>query len=164
MCPTRAAACTARPALAAVFPLARRGPRSYYVCMITVDRYMTRKPPADRRHVWRQKVRIVGEDGTTTFYVDFGEYTDGRLAEIFVTSHRSGTFVRGVLDSLARSASLALQSGTSPHELARTLCGQCYPPCGKVVAEGSMVTECSSIADYIGQEIIAIYGEDGYRR
>lgn len=129
-------------------------------------RYMARIPLPERRRVWRQKVRITDhESGVAhTFYVDFGEYPDGRLAEVFVTGHRMGTFVRGVLDTMAKAASLALQSGTSPLDMARSMRGQCYPPCGRVDADGSTVTECSSVADYVAQEIEANYGEDGRRR
>ena len=135
--------------------------------MITLDRprYNMREPLPERRHTWRQKVVITDSNsGKSTFYVDFGEYTDGRLAEVFVTCHKNGTFVRGVLDSLAHAVSLALQSGTSPLDMARQLCGQDYPPQGTVEATGSTVTHCLSIADYIGQEIAACYGEDGKRR
>ena len=126
--------------------------------------YAIRERMPDRRCVWRQKVRIIDiNSGKHTFYVDFGEYADGRLAEVFVTSHKAGTFIRGTLDTLARSVSLALQSGTSPLEMARILRGQEYPPHGRIEADGSTVTECLSIADYIGQEIEACYGEDGRR-
>lgn len=128
--------------------------------------YMAREPLPPRRHTWRQKVRITDrDDGSVhTFYVDFGEYEDGRLAEIFISARRTGTFVSGVLDTLARNISLALQSGTAPREVAKTLRGMNYPPAGKVQAEGGLVTECSSIADYIGQEIEVSYGDDGRRR
>lgn len=123
---------------------------------------MTRELVPERRRTWRQKVRVHDAvSGEHTFYVDFGEYADGRLAEVFINTQKFGTFVRGVLDSLARSISLALQSGTSPRDMARLLRGQCYPPFGRVVADGSTVTECKSIADYIGQEIEACYGDDG---
>ena len=130
--------------------------------MIFTVGYMTREPVPDRRHTWRQKAHIIDSNsGVHTLYVDFGEYHDGRLAEVFVTMHKIGTTLRGALDSMARSISLALQSGTSPLEMAKMLRGQDYPPQGKVEAEGSTVTECTSIADYIGQEIEARYGEDG---
>lgn len=128
--------------------------------------YMTRECLPARRATWRQKVQIVDRDDgrTHTFYVEFGEYPDGRLAELFVTGHRLDTFARGALDALARTASLALQSGTSPHEVAHTLRGMDYPPRGRVQAEGSAITEASSLADYIGQEIEASYGTDGKQR
>lgn len=127
--------------------------------------HMAREPMPDRRHIWRQKVRIT--DANTgadhVFYVDFGEYEDGRLGEVFITSKKMGTFARGVMDTLARSLSLCLQSGTPPHAIAAQLIAQDYPPQGAVTAEGSSVTHCSSIADYIGQEIVASYGEGGRR-
>lgn len=126
---------------------------------------MAREALPGRRKLLRQKVRILDNDsGAHVFYVDFGEYPDGRLAEVFITAKRTGTFARGVLDSLARSVSLALQCGTSPLDMARQLRGQEYPPCGRVESDGSAVTECTSIADYIGREIEANYGEDGRRR
>ena len=133
--------------------------------MIAAGRYVMREPLQGRRRTWRQKVRIVDStSGSHTFYVDFGEYEDGRLGEIFITTHKTGTFVRGTLDSLARSVSLALQSGTLPHDMARQLRGQDYSPQGLVEAAGSTVVTCTSIADYIGQEILANYDEDGRRR
>lgn len=127
--------------------------------------YMARVPVPERRHTWRQKVAIIDNDsGRHTFYIDFGEYADGRLAEVFITAHRIGSFTRGTLDTLAQTISIGLQSGTSPHEMARTLRDQNYPPLGKVEAVGSVVATCVSLADYIGQEIVACYGEDGRRR
>lgn len=134
--------------------------------MVATANYVPREKLPDRRHVWRQKATITNtEDGTNhTFYIDFGEYPDGRLAEVFVTSHRFGTFTRGVLDTLGRSMSVALQTGTAPQDLAATMVGQSFPPCGTVVADGSSIKECTSIADYIGREIAATYGEDGKLR
>lgn len=129
-------------------------------------RYMTRVAMPARRRVWRQRVVITNKDDGVrhVFYVEFGEYDDGRLGEVFVTAHRTGTFVRGALDTLAQTVSVALQSGTSPHEIARTLRDQAYPPHGAVEAGGSEVHCCASLADYIAQEIVASYGPDGRSR
>jgi hypothetical protein len=132
--------------------------------VITYQRYMTRERLPERRHTWRQKVRIIDDNsGLHVFYVEFGEYADGRLGEVFITAHKTGTFVRGTLDTLAQSISVALQSGTAPLEMAKMLLDQDYPPKGTVEADGSDVTECCSLADYIGQEIVNCYGEDGKR-
>ena len=132
--------------------------------MDTTLRYMTRDRLPPRRHTWRQKVRVHDSVlGAQTFYVDFGEYEDGRLAEVFITAHKTGTFLRGVLDTLAQTISIGLQSGTSPLDMAAHLRGKDYPPAGRVEAAGSTVAECLSIADYIGQEIEANYGLDGRR-
>lgn len=130
-----------------------------------IAHYMAREKLPERRLTWRQKVCIRDEvQGDHKFYVDFGEYPDGRLAEVFITSHKTGTFVRGTLDTLGRTISIALQSGTSPMDMAEHLRGQDYPPKGVVEAPSSTVSECMSIADYIGQEIAANYGADGRRR
>lgn len=129
--------------------------------------YITREKLPERRCTWRQKIVIHETDGSRhPFFVDFGEYEDGRLAEIFVTMHKTWTFARGTLDAMARCVSLALQSGTSPHELAKTLRGMEYPPMGRIEAEGSSLNNrfCSSVADYIGQEIVTCYDEDGIRK
>lgn len=124
-----------------------------------------REPLPARRRTWRQRVCISDANvGNHEFYVDFGEYEDGRLGEVFITAKKYGTFARGILDTLARAVSTALQSGTSPHDMARQLQGQDYPPQGRVSAEGSSISECLSIADYLGREILACYGEDGKRR
>ena len=128
---------------------------------------MARQRLPDRRHTWRQKATIHDKDSgrPETFYVDFGEYEDGRLAEVFVTSHRMGdSFTRGTMDTLGRTISVGLQSGTSPHDMAHTLRRQNYPPHGRVEAAGSSVVACTSLADYIAQEILANYGADGKRR
>lgn len=137
------------------------------VAVTPLRHYMPRERVPDRRHTWRQKATIVDTESgrREVFYVEFGEYLDGRLAEVFITSHKCGdSFTRGMMDTLAKSISLALQSGTSPHDMARTLRGQNYPPCGRVDAPGSTIEQCSSLADYIAQEIVACYGEDGQRR
>lgn len=131
----------------------------------TTLRYVMREPPPARRRTWRQRYTVRDNDsGEHVFYVDFGEYRDTRLCEVFITAQKQGTFTRGILDSLARSVSMALQSGTAPLDMARQLRGQEYPPCGPVEADGSVITECDSIADLIGREIQANYGEDGKRR
>jgi ribonucleoside-diphosphate reductase alpha chain len=127
-------------------------------------RYMTRERVPDRRHTWRQKATIVdaASGRREVFYVEFGEYDDGRLAELWITSHKCGdSFTRGTMDTLAKSLSLALQCGTSPHDMAKTLRGQNYPPSGRVDAPNSSVTSCTSLADYIAQEIVACYDKDG---
>lgn len=132
---------------------------------VSEDRYMTRELPPARRRTWRQRVRILDRASGRehTFYVDFGEYDDGRLCEVFITAQKEGTFVRGVLDTLARMTSLALQSGTHPRDVAKLLSDHNYPPHGRVEVDGSTVVGCTSIADYIGQEIEAQYGDDGRR-
>ena len=132
--------------------------------MNATQEYAKRECLPEKRRTWRQKVRIHDPVmGTHVFYVEFGDYQDGRLGEVWITAQRMGTFTRGTLDALARSISLSLQSGTSPAQCSLMLLGMDYPPNGPVEAEGSSVTKCSSLADYLGQEIQASYGADGRR-
>lgn len=113
---------------------------------------LMREPLPDRRHNWTQRVRIDGQ----SIYLCVGEYADGRPGEIFVDVSREGTFLRGVMGSLARMVSIALQCGAGVDVIIHALRGLDYPPAGAV--EGSdTVTECYSVTDWIAQELEARY-------
>lgn len=103
----------------------------------------------DRRRNTTQKVRIDGQP----FYACFGEYEDGRLGEVFIDAHKTGSFTRGILGALGRVISVALQCGTPMEEVAMALKDLNFPPHGE--ASGSSVGQVSSIADWIGKEIEA---------
>lgn len=115
---------------------------------------MARMRPPDRRASWTQKVRI----GGVTYYLGFGERSDGRLAEVFITATKEGAFVRGVLDALARTMSVALQCGAPVAEVAGALRGCTFPPDGPV-AGSPAVTTCLSVVDWIAQEMMTAYGQ-----
>ena len=114
---------------------------------------MPRELLPSRRHSWTQRAKIGGHK----FYLCVGEYEDGRPGEIFITADRYGTFSRGTLDTLARSVSMSLQNGVALTDVTKMLRGLPFPPDGPVVAEGSGVTSCVSVADWIGQELEAVY-------
>ena len=106
----------------------------------------------DRRRSWTQTVRIGGQ----RVYLCVGEYDDGRPGEIFVDVSKTGTFLRGVMGTLARMASMALQCGAGVETIVHSLRGLDYPPHGPV--EGSdAVTECLSVTDWIAAELAARY-------
>ena len=120
--------------------------------------YMAREKLPGRRKSWTHKVRISGQ----TYYLTFGEYPDGRLGEVFVDAHKEGTFTRGVLGALARLLSIALQSGSSVQDVAAVLRHLNFSPNGSV--EGSSaVTRADSVVDWIAQEMLARYGEEGHQ-
>ncbi len=115
---------------------------------------MAREKLPDRRKCWTQKVRIEGQ----TYYLSCGEYSDGRLGEVFVDAQKNGTFTRGVLGALARLVSIALQSGSAVEDVASVLRHLNFPPQGTV--EGSaVVTWADSVPDWIAQEMLARYGQ-----
>ena len=105
-----------------------------------------------RRRTWRQKVRI----GGTTFYLDCGEYDDGRLGEVFLSMSKTGSFSRGVVDTVARLISTALQCGMPVERLVHTLQLMNFPPNGEVIGS-PRVTSCTSLPDWVAQEINAVY-------
>lgn len=108
----------------------------------------------DRRHTWTQRVNI----GRQRYYASFGEREDGTLGEVFVTGGVFGSYERGILDSLSRVASVALQCGISSKELAYALCGINFEPNGPVA--GSLaVRSCLSVTDWLGSEIDFYYGD-----
>lgn len=117
----------------------------------------TRERLPDRRKSWTQKVRIPDGNGAMqTFYLSAGHYPDGRPGEVWLEAHKEGTFVRGILQALARTASLALQFGVPVEEVVSALRHLNFPPRGEV--EGSAaVRSCSSLPDWIAQELEAAY-------
>ena len=110
-------------------------------------------PP--RRRTWTQHVHIDGQ----TVYLCVGEYDDGRPGEIFVDVSKQGTFLRGVMTSLARMVSISLQCGADISVVVHALKGSDYPPAGPV--NGSCdVKECLSVTDWIARELEAVYMPD----
>ena len=107
----------------------------------------------ERRRSWTQEVVIGGH----VIQLGFGEYEDGRLGEIFIDISHEGTFLRGVLGTLARTVSISLQHGASVEMVAHALQGIDYPPFGAVQGSPN-VTECYSVTDYVAREMLAAYG------
>lgn len=113
---------------------------------------LMREPLPDRRYSWTQRVVIDGQ----SVYLTVGEYEDGRPGEVFIDVSRQGTFLRGVMGSLARTISVALQCGAGVDVIVHALRGLDYPPAGPVSGSPS-VTECVSVTDWIASELRARY-------
>lgn len=126
------------------------------------ERGMRKRLPDRRAGGFTQRVKI----GQQTVFLRTGEYEDGTLGEIFIDTHRQGAFTSGILQNLAMVCSIALQYGTPFEAVVSILRGSRYPPEGFVVAEEgtSSVEKCSSLADYVAQELEANYDENGRRR
>jgi ribonucleoside-diphosphate reductase alpha chain len=113
----------------------------------------TREKLPDRRRRDCVHATIEGQ----TFYLEFGEYPDGRLGEVWLTAAKKGTFTRGILDALARVVSVALQCGLPVKELCKALRGLNFPPRGEVHSDSRAVVSCTSLADWIGREVALRY-------
>lgn len=105
-----------------------------------------------RRKSWTQKVRIGGQ----TLHLTVGEYPDGRPGEVFLNVSKTGSFNRGVMETLAMNISKALQTGVPVEEVVKANRGLDFPPNGAV--EGSaFVREATSVPDWVAQELEAAY-------
>ena len=112
-----------------------------------------RKPMPNRRRNWTQRVTIGGQ----AVYLCVGEYPDGGPGEVFLDASKQGTFLRGILDALARMISISLQCGAGIDVVVHSLKGLKYPPNGTV--EGTTtIQEVDSVTDWIAAELEARYG------
>ena len=96
--------------------------------------------------------------GDIELYVTIGFYTDGRMAEVFVSTDKEGTVVKGLLASLSKAISNMLQYNISSIEISRVLRGQQFEPSG-FVSRHPYIKNASSIADLISK-IIDIENND----
>lgn len=89
-------------------------------------------------------------------HVHTAAYADGRLAEVFIRTHRGDPAVRGLLAVLALTASIALQYGTPLEEIVDAWQFQNFEPHGTVEGHDRLCL-CSSLIDYVGRELGVTY-------
>ena len=87
-----------------------------------------------------------------TMYITASYYEDGKLAEIFATTGRQGSLVRGLMESLSITISKMLQYGVPPQDIAKSYRGQKYEPHG-FVSEHPYIKQIDSISDLISKII-----------
>ena len=90
--------------------------------------------------------------GDIELYVTIGFYQDGRMSEIFVSTDKEGTVVKGLLASLSKSISNMLQYNIPAKEISRLLRGQQFEPSG-FVSRHPYIKNASSIADLLSKII-----------
>ncbi len=120
------------------------------------------KLPQTRRSL-THKFDIAGHEG----YITIGLYDDGKPGEIFVTMHKQGSTIRGLIDAWATSVSLNLQYGVSVKDLFSKFRHHKFEPAGFVrnVEGGDMgekiklIRTASSIVDYVAQFMLNSFGE-----
>lgn len=105
-----------------------------------------------RRNGFTQKVKIANQ----SLYLRTGEYSDGKLGEIFLTFGRDGTTMSHLMDSIAILMSLGLQHGVPLQEFVDAFTSSRAEPSGMVV-NSENVKFCSSIMDYVVRELSAEY-------
>lgn len=92
------------------------------------------------------------EIGDIELYVTIGYYEDGTMAELFVSSDKEGTVVKGLLAVLSKSISNMLQYNIPPREISRMLRGQQFEPSG-FVSRHPYIKNATSVADLISKII-----------
>jgi ribonucleoside-diphosphate reductase alpha chain len=90
--------------------------------------------------------------GDIELYVTIGFYPDGHMAELFVSTDKEGTVVKGLLASLSKTISNMLQYNVPPREISRLLRGQQFEPSG-FVSRHPYIKSATSIADLVSKII-----------
>jgi len=128
-----------------------------------VKHTLERKRMPQTRKSLTHKFDIAGHEG----YITVGLYDDGKPGEIFVTMHKQGSTIRGLIDAWATSVSLNLQYGASVKDLFSKFRHQKFEPSGfvKNVNGGDIdqkierIRSASSIVDYVAQFMLNNFGE-----
>jgi hypothetical protein len=123
---------------------------------------MTRKRLPAKRKVTRIKSKI----GGMRIYVDMGEYPDGTLGEVFVTTAKAGSVMRGMLDSWSRMLSVGLQYGVPLHKVISMDRNFEFDPRGDYVDidDEKVIRTCSSIMDFVVQVLEKQYPEQAKKK
>jgi ribonucleoside-diphosphate reductase alpha chain len=113
------------------------------------------------------KFEISGHEG----YLTIGLYDDGKPGEIFVSMHKQGSTMRGLMDAWATSVSVNLQYGATVKDLFSKFRYQKFEPAGFVKNNGGgdidgqikQIKTASSIVDYVAQFMLNNFGEGSGR-
>ena len=97
----------------------------------------------DERQSITHKFRVGDQEG----YITVGLYDDGRPGEIFVKINKEGSTVSGLMDAVAKLASIALQYGVPLDDLAPKMRNTRFEPYGPT--GNPEIPWATSLVDYI---------------
>ncbi|HYB06280.1 MAG TPA: vitamin B12-dependent ribonucleotide reductase, partial [Methyloceanibacter sp.] len=107
----------------------------------------------DRRTGYIQKAVVGGHK----VYLHTGEYSDGRLSEIFVDiDHHEGAAFRSLMNNFAIAVSVGLQYGVPLEEFVEAFTFTRFEPAG-LVRGNAAIKNATSILDYIFRELAISY-------
>ena len=107
-----------------------------------------REKASGRRRGFTHSAKI----GDIELYVTVNFYPNGRIAELFISTDKEGTVVKGLLASLSKAISNMLQYNIPAQEISRTLRGQQYEPSG-FVSRHPYIRQATSISDLVSKII-----------
>ncbi|HHY83383.1 MAG TPA: vitamin B12-dependent ribonucleotide reductase [Clostridiales bacterium] len=90
--------------------------------------------------------------GDIELYVTVNFYPNGKIAELFISTDKEGTVVKGLLASLSKAISNMLQYNIPAKEISRMLRGQQYEPSG-FVSRHPYIKHATSISDLVSKII-----------
>ncbi|MGF7054777.1 ribonucleoside-diphosphate reductase alpha chain [Bosea sp. OAE752] len=117
-----------------------------------IERKREREKLPDRRTGYIQKATVGGHK----VYVHTGEYSDGRLGEIFIDMHKEGAAFRAMMNNFAIAVSLGLQYGVPLEEYVEAFTFTRFEPSG-FVAGNQSIKNATSILDYVFRELAISY-------
>ena len=97
------------------------------------------------------KFAVAGTRG----YVIVGEYDDGSPGELFISSSKMGSTLRGVLDSFGIAVSYGLQYGVPLKSYVRAFANTSFAPAG--ITDDPEIRTASSLIDYIFRRLGKTY-------
>ncbi|MBN2533606.1 MAG: adenosylcobalamin-dependent ribonucleoside-diphosphate reductase [Spirochaetales bacterium] len=110
----------------------------------------TSLPP--RRKGYTQKAKIGGH----SIFLRTGDYTDGRLGEIFLDMYKEGAAFRSLLNSFAIAVSLGLQYGVPLEEYVDAFTFTRFEPNG-IVQDHENIRMATSVLDFIFRDLALNY-------
>lgn len=105
-----------------------------------------------RRKGYTQKAKIAGH----SIFLRTGEYTDGRLGEIFLDMYKEGAAFRSLLNSFAIAVSLGLQYGVPLEEYVDAFTFTRFEPSG-IVQDHEHIKMATSVLDFIFRDLALNY-------
>jgi len=117
-----------------------------------VERIRDRERLPDRRKGYTQKAVVGGHK----VYLRTGEYTDGRIGEIFIDMHKEGAAFRSLMNNFAIAISVGLQYGVPLEEYVDAFTFTRFEPAGFVQGNDA-IKNATSILDYVFRELAISY-------
>ena len=111
-----------------------------------------RERPNNRRVGYTQKAKV----GNHKIYLHTGEYSDGRLAEIFLDVHKEGVAFRSIMNCFAIAISIGLQYGVPLEEFVDAFTFTKFEPSGMVSGHNT-IKMSTSVIDYIFRDLAINY-------
>lgn len=111
---------------------------------LQLSNIVERKKLPNKRGGFTQKAKVGGQ----TLFIRTGEYSDGRLGEIFVDMHKEGATFRSLMNCFSIAVSIGLQYGVPLKEFVDKFTFTKFEPSGMVQGHDN-IKNATSIVDFM---------------